>query len=129
MATFGERLRILRQQKELSIRKLADDLKYGKTTIANWENDNRFPDRETLIKLADFFNVTVDYLLGRTDNPNSFIQTMKYNNHDYEFELDKLVLPNGLTYEEMVEFIDELKEKNAKLEEREKIIKETLKED
>ncbi|GAA0735519.1 helix-turn-helix transcriptional regulator [Clostridium oceanicum] len=89
MATFGERLRSLRQEKEYSIRKLAELLNFGKTTIANWEKDNRFPDRETILKLANFFNVTTDYLLGRTDDSNSKIFKSTIDGHKYEMEIDK----------------------------------------
>src|SRR5690606_24438351 len=47
--------------------KLGEIFNVRKGTVSNWENGNRFPDENTIIKLADFFNVSIDYLLGRTD--------------------------------------------------------------
>lgn len=37
--------------------------------ITKWKTENTLPNGETLIKIADYFNVSIDYLLGRTDNP------------------------------------------------------------
>lgn len=130
MVSFKNRLKELRQKNQMTMKELGEKLGYSESTISMYESGKRQPKTSNdYIRIADFFEVTVDYLLGRTDNPNAFIQILDYNNKNYEFELDKLVLPNGLTYEEMVEAIKDLKEKNAKLEEREKIIKEAFKED
>src|SRR5690554_6693798 len=67
---FGERLARLRKEKKLSQYELADRLNFSRGQIANYEQGQRQPDYETLQKLADFFDVSLDYLLGRTDNPN-----------------------------------------------------------
>lgn len=66
MPLFSERLKDLRNEKELTQRELARLLELSSSTIAMYETGQRMPDPETLQKLADFFNVTVDYLLGRT---------------------------------------------------------------
>jgi transcriptional regulator with XRE-family HTH domain len=68
MSIFGKRLKELRNEKDLTQEKLGQIFNVRKGTISNWENGNRFPNEETLIKLADFFDVSVDYLLGRTDS-------------------------------------------------------------
>ena len=67
--SFGERLAQLRNQKELSQYKLAELLGFSRGQVANYEQGTRQPDFDTLKKLAAFFNVTTDYLLGRTDDP------------------------------------------------------------
>ena len=67
---FKDRLKELRYKKELSQRELASILNMSPSTIAMYETGQREPDAETLSKIADFFGVTIDYLLGRTDNPN-----------------------------------------------------------
>lgn len=67
MSVFGKRLKELRVEKELTQEKLGEIFNVRKGTVSNWENGNRFPDENTIIKLADFFNVSIDYLLGRTD--------------------------------------------------------------
>ena len=66
---FGKRLAEIRKKKELSQYELADRLGFSRGQIANYEQGKREPDYETLQKLADFFNVSTDYLLGRTDEP------------------------------------------------------------
>jgi len=48
---------------------LAADLKISQSTLSYWERGDFEPDNKSLIKLADYFNVTIDYLLGRTNNP------------------------------------------------------------
>ncbi|MBO8138365.1 MAG: helix-turn-helix domain-containing protein [Desulfotomaculum sp.] len=66
MASFGERLAQLRKEKGLSQSRLASLLKLGQSTIAMYERNKREPDTATINKLADFFGVSVDYLLGRS---------------------------------------------------------------
>ena len=61
------RLRQLRKEKNISQLKLAFDLNMNQNTISRYENLEREADYDTLIKLADYFGVSVDYLLGRTD--------------------------------------------------------------
>lgn len=65
---FHDRLKELRKEKDLYQKELADKLNIGRTTIANYEQGKRFPDKDTLNKIADYFNVSVDYLLGRTNH-------------------------------------------------------------
>lgn len=68
MTTFGKRLAVLRNKKGLSQAEFARVLGMGQSTIAMYETDKRLPDAATIKKLADYFNVTVDYLLGWTDS-------------------------------------------------------------
>jgi transcriptional regulator with XRE-family HTH domain len=65
MASFGEMLEELRQDRHLSQRELGDKIHVTPGTISNYENGVHLPDVEKLVDLADFFGVTVDYLLGR----------------------------------------------------------------
>lgn len=66
---FGERLRALRERRELTQSELGKVLRVSKQTISNYENGVSAPDQETLGRLADYFGVSTDYLLGRTDDP------------------------------------------------------------
>lgn len=61
------RLKELRKKKKISQLKLAMDLDMNQNSISRYENMERQADYETLIKIADYFNVSIDYLLGRTD--------------------------------------------------------------
>jgi len=63
------RLKDLRKQKNISQLKLALDLSTNQNTISRYETGEREPGIVELIKIADYFNVSVDYLLERTDNP------------------------------------------------------------
>ena len=62
------RLKKLRKEKNISQLKLALDLNMNQNTISRYENLEREADYETLIRLADYFDVSIDYLLGRTEN-------------------------------------------------------------
>lgn len=63
------RLKKLRKKRGLSQLKLALDLNMNQNTISRYENMEREADYETLVKVADYFDVSLDYLLGRADDP------------------------------------------------------------
>ena len=62
------RLKKLRKERNISQLKLALDLNMNQNSISRYENGEREADYETLIKFADYFSVSLDYLLGRTEN-------------------------------------------------------------
>lgn len=64
---FGERLKELRLEAGLSQKALGEKLGFSQTCLAKWEIGIRESCFDDLIKIADFFNVTTDYLLGRED--------------------------------------------------------------
>lgn len=64
---FGERIRGLRKEKGLTLRELAEELDIPFTTLGNYEREDRQPTFETFESLAEYFNVTIDYLSGRTE--------------------------------------------------------------
>ena len=66
------RLKFLREQRNLSQLKLALDLNMNQNSISRYETGTRQADYATLIKFADYCNVSVDYLLERTDNPKFY---------------------------------------------------------
>ena len=61
------RLKELRKKRNISQLKVALDLNMNQNTISRYENMEREADYTTLIKFADYFGVSLDYLLGRTD--------------------------------------------------------------
>ncbi|MGB9860559.1 MAG: helix-turn-helix domain-containing protein [Moorellaceae bacterium] len=71
VADFKERLKKLREEKQIGRDELAKALKLSYWAIAKYETGERTPDPETLQRLADFFGCSVDYLLGRTNDPRS----------------------------------------------------------
>ena len=63
------RLKELRKKRKITQLKLAMDLNMNQNTISRYETGEREANYVALIELADYFDVSVDYLLGRTDNP------------------------------------------------------------
>lgn len=62
---IGERLRKLRKAKGMTQEQVAAYLNAAKSTVSQYENNVNEPDLQTLVKLADLFGVSVDYLFGR----------------------------------------------------------------
>jgi len=74
------RLLELRTEKELSQRQMAKALNVSQGTYNNWENSNTQPSIEQLVALAEFFGVSVDYLIGNADD----LGVINYNKADSE---------------------------------------------
>ncbi|WP_083516103.1 helix-turn-helix domain-containing protein [Alicyclobacillus sendaiensis] len=69
MSLFGQRLRHLRRESGVSQRELSAHLGVTERALRFYESSDREPTIDQLIALADFFNVSLDYLVGRTDDP------------------------------------------------------------
>ena len=67
---LNQRIRLLRLARNMNQVELANRLGVTKQSVSNWENDYIQPSIEMLIKLAEFFKVSTDYLLGRDDGLN-----------------------------------------------------------
>lgn len=65
------RLKLLRKERGISQLKLAMDLDMNQNSISRYETGAREADYKSLIKFADYFGVSIDYLLERTDNPKT----------------------------------------------------------
>lgn len=72
MNTFGSRLRALREDNDLSSIQLSEILNITARTLNYYENDMREPSFPLLVKMADYFNVSLDYLLCRTNKLEPF---------------------------------------------------------
>lgn len=70
MKIIGERMRALRESVGLSQAKLAREFGTSQSAMARYELDDATPTPELLLKYADRFDVSMDYLYGRTDNPH-----------------------------------------------------------
>jgi len=93
---LSDRLISLRKENNLSQYKLAEKLGFSRGLISNYEQGRREPDYSTLLIFADFYNVSVDYLLGRKEDKNAV-----HNSFDLSDEL--LVAINGLSTESKAE--------------------------
>ena len=74
MVPFAERLREVRHLKHVKQREMAEYLQIGLRSYQNYEGGQREPDFKTLVALADFLDVSTDYLLGRTDRQEPYPQ-------------------------------------------------------
>lgn len=74
---FGQRLKLLREEKDMDREQLGERLGMSYSTIAKYETNNRFPDRQTLLRLADIFDVSLDYLLGKSEFRKTLPQSVE----------------------------------------------------
>lgn len=70
------RIKELRQERNLSLRDLASELNIAYSSLGKYERGDQQPSFETLIKIADYFNVTTDYLIGRDEGKTVDLQTL-----------------------------------------------------
>lgn len=71
---YYQRIRDMREDMDLTQDQLVKILKMHKTTYTNYEQGKREPPFEFIIKLAKFYNVSIDYIAGITDNPEKLIK-------------------------------------------------------
>lgn len=82
MANFGERLRLVRETKKMTQKQVAKNFKLAESTISMYERNEREPSFELVERFADYFGVTTDYLLGRSDSP------VEYSEEEKQFLID-----------------------------------------
>jgi transcriptional regulator with XRE-family HTH domain len=70
VSTFGERLRTLRNKRKLTQKDLGEKFKMSESAIGMYERNEREPSFSLVQGLANYFEVTVDYLIGRTSDPS-----------------------------------------------------------
>lgn len=81
--SIGVRITKLRKDSRLTQQELADKLGITRAALSHYEKDRREPDSDTLVKISDFFDVTTDYILGKTDG-NAKSKTVNSAYHEYE---------------------------------------------
>ncbi|AKL96307.1 transcriptional regulator [Clostridium aceticum] len=69
---FSHRLKQLRKEKKITQEDLANQLNKTRSTVAGYETERKEPDYDTLKKIAEFFDVSTDYLLGHSDIPHLY---------------------------------------------------------
>lgn len=87
---FNEILRMLRKEHNLTYDQLSQKIGYSKAIIGFWENDQKQPTLPALIALADFFNVSIDYLAGRVDEYGYKINPD--NSYDFEYTHSQTII-------------------------------------
>jgi transcriptional regulator with XRE-family HTH domain len=80
MNSFSERLGNLREEKRLSQTALGAELNIPRTTISSWEQGMRTPELKMILVLSNYFSVSIDYLIGKTDIKNPEVTEATFNN-------------------------------------------------
>lgn len=88
--SLGKRIALLRNKKNITQEHLANALGIARATIAMYETDKREPDNTNLKKIADFFGVSIDYLLGRKNIKNQQTFSNNLTGKD-EKEIEKML--------------------------------------
>ena len=91
MKIIGERLRELRGTVQLSQAKMGKTFGVGQSSIYKYENDESTVPAEILMKYAEYFDVSLDYIFGRTDNPHGFYLENKPKIEKSYPEMDKFI--------------------------------------
>jgi HTH-type transcriptional regulator, competence development regulator len=117
---FPKRLKALRLQKKLTHQDMADFLGITRQGYSKYESGQSQPDIETINKLAEFFNVTTDYLLGRTELPYGYTKEAANEEENTLAKINQLIKEYGI---EQMGFFDIEKWKHLSEEEIEEIIK------
>jgi len=104
-SVFGKRVKYLRESENIKREEFADKLRITYSALSKYETGERFPSPDIINKIADFFNVTTDYLLGRTDNPKiTILENGKIPEELKNIDIEMIALLNGekgLTKEEL----------------------------
>lgn len=82
------RVKELAESHGSNIAKLQEELDLGNAAIYKWQDNDVTPNSDTLRKIGDFYSVSVDYLLGRVDNPNFFAKDTTYQVAEVLEEID-----------------------------------------
>ena len=123
MSILGKRLKYLREKFNYSQKKVAEAIGISNVQLSRYESGDRNPDPELIAAFADFYGVTTDYILGRTDDPQGYAPE---TDMDDIKELNTIVKINELIKEygiEQMGFFDIEKWKHLSEEEIEEIIK------
>lgn len=117
MCMFARRIKELRESLKMSQIDFGDIFGLSASAIGMYEQDRRHPDSETLSKFADYFNVSVDYLLGRTEFPNvNVYDKEKLTKELMELGINEMGLLKDLKLSDLtIEELKELAELSAKI--------------
>ena len=90
MKVFGERIRSLRESMNYSQVKFAETFGIGQSSVVRYEKGEASPALELLVKIADYYDVSLDYILGRTDNTQGKLYDCKPKN-GYPADMENFV--------------------------------------
>ncbi|WP_027409232.1 helix-turn-helix domain-containing protein [Anoxybacteroides tepidamans] len=98
MTKLADHLKYLRKQRNWTQEDVAQYLNISRSQISKWENGEMFPDLQSLAKLSDLYNVSIDFLVGRQTNKQQLLR-----------EVNRIYQTDGID-EKMLDIIDYLKQ-------------------
>lgn len=117
MTTFGKKLHSLMKENKITQQELAERLNVRRGSVSNWVTDRRVPDNNTIVELANVFNVTTDFLLGNENTKDDVnLKNIRFDNAQdaLRFILKQpSIMAFGvpeLTEEELIEFANDILE-------------------
>lgn len=113
MKPYGNRIAELRKKMDMTQEELADRLGITRASLSHYETNRREPDYDTLQRIADFFHVSLDYLMGRTEDPeiqlnekvNRFVHSLELSDEQVLEKFTLTIDGRELTAEEARRFI------------------------
>ncbi len=75
---IAERIKYIAKQRNVAVKKVLEDTELGRNMMSNLKTS--FPQSDSIAKIADYLDCSVDYLLGRTDNPQAHVKSTEVNN-------------------------------------------------
>ncbi|HFW6578681.1 helix-turn-helix transcriptional regulator [Streptococcus agalactiae] len=103
LTNFPQKLREERKKRGFTQQEVADKIGINRGSYSNWENGKREPTLDNIIKLANILDVTVDYLLGRSDNFSNTIVLSKNNMKSFSKRLKELRLEKNQTQQQLAD--------------------------
>ncbi|HCZ39889.1 helix-turn-helix domain-containing protein [Brochothrix thermosphacta] len=96
MNNFGEKLKMLREQTDITQEEVSQKLNVTRQSVSNWENNKNYPDLTTLVTLSQLYNISLDDLLK---DENNVVKSMKTELNSYRSsELIKLIIFSVLAF-------------------------------
>lgn len=113
MVRIGDKIALLREKHALTQEELSSKINISRASLSHYEKNRREPDYETVVKIADFFKVSIDYLLGRTEDPRvvlepevrAFVDSLELSDEKIIDRFSLTVDGMKLTFEEAKRFI------------------------
>ena len=113
MVAFADRLKDERTQKGLTQSELARTLFLGQTSVSKYERGKQIPEMPTLQKIADFFGISIDYLLGKTDIKKYVQNDQRSNSIADDKLIEKMKNLDEESKKELEKYMDLLKLKES----------------
>ena len=90
---LGNNIKELRKNKRMTQKDLAEAMRVSQQTVGAWETERAIPGADTLSDLADYFNVTTDYLFGRPEKKDDDTKTADIKDDDVIFTYEGRQIP------------------------------------